>query len=214
VQAAPEPEPCPAGTFTEEEGATNIAQCKNCLVGHFCDEGTPTPTPCPPGTFNDMIGGNSSEYCSPCTAGKACTEHGLAEPNYPCAPGYYCPGGNYRSNQTDFACPPGTYNDYHNLTAVEQCSQCPETWACLIGTGGQQKPPVACAAGHYCPAGTGSPTQWPCAAGSWTNKTNLKAQAECELCPRGKYCLQGSAAPTGDCYTGHWCPLGKTSVFM
>ena len=76
----------------------------------------------------------------------------------------------------------------------------------LEGTGGVQKQPVACAMGHYCPAGTASPTQYPCAAGSWTNRTNLKAQEECTPCPRGWFCLEGSSTPTAECFPGHWCP--------
>ena len=47
--------------------------------------------------------------------------------------GYFCPGGNHRPNQTEYACPAGTYTDYTNLTAIEQCDVCPETVACLLG---------------------------------------------------------------------------------
>lgn len=209
-RATPAPVPCPAGRYTEEEGAVGIEFCKSCPTGHYCTEGTASPMPCAPGTYNPMLDGDTELSCSPCLSGMSCTEWGLSWPNYACSPGYYCPGGNFRPNQTEYACPPGTYTDFHNLTAVEQCSSCPETYACLLGTGGQQKPPTACARGHYCPRGTETPTQFPCAAGSWTNKTNLKEQSECEQCPRGYYCLQGSSEPTGLCFQGHWCPLGKS----
>lgn len=69
-----------------------------------------------------------------------------------------------------------------------------------LGTGGSQKSPIACAPGHFCPAGTATDTESPCAAGTWTNLTNLREQAECYQCPRGYYCLEGSAAPTGKNY--------------
>ena len=139
----------------------------------------------------------------------ACTRAGLTRADYPCSPGFYCPGGNYAPNQTAYACPPGTFNDFNNLTAIDQCVTCPPTVACLIATGGQQKPPVACATGHFCPAGTGSPSQYPCPAGSWTNQTNLASQELCYPCPRSYYCLEGSSTPTGLCFTGHWCPHSK-----
>lgn len=80
------------------------------------------------------------------------------------------------------------------------------------GTGGVQKQPLDCAMGHYCPSGTGSPTQFPCAAGSYTNKTNLKAQDECTPCTRGWFCLEGSSSPTDLCFTGHWCPESEYNL--
>ena len=77
-----------------------------------------------------MIEQDSSDDCAACTSGKACTRYALTEYDYPCSPGYYCPGGNYKPNQTEYACPAGTYTDYNNLTAVEQCDTCRETVAC------------------------------------------------------------------------------------
>lgn len=67
-----------------------------------------------------------------------------------------------------------------------------------VGTGGNQKAPVLCAPGHYCPAGTATPDQYPCAAGTYSNKTNLKEQDECTPCERGWYCLEGSTTPSGE----------------
>jgi hypothetical protein len=208
------PVPCPAGKYTEEEGSTGLEFCKSCPAGHYCTSGTHTPTPCDPGFFNPMTEKQDVSGCSPCTSGKACTKYGLTEPDYPCSPGYYCPGGNYAPNQTAYACPAGTFTNYQNLTDVAQCDTCPETFACLIGTGGVQKPPVSCGKGHYCPSGTASQTQWPCPAGSYTNLTNLKMVEECYVCPRGWYCLEGSEAPTGLCFQGHWCPDGKLFSFF
>ena len=201
--------PCPAGTYTEEEGAVGQQYCKACPAGHWCASGTHTPTPCIPGTYNPMISGQNVTSCSPCISGMSCTDHGLTAPNYPCAPGYYCPGGNYRPNQTEYACPAGTFTNFNNLTSVDQCETCPERVACLVGTGGLQKPPVACAKGHFCERGTPTPTMHPCPAGTWTNLTNLASVGECYVCPRGWYCVQASTAPTDLCHKGHWCPEGK-----
>ena len=82
----------------------------------------------------------------------------------------------------------------------------------ISGTGGQQKSPVACAKGHFCPKGTVVANQHPCPAGSWTNQTNLRDASECYACPKGWFCLQGSATPTDLCFTGHWCPVGRFIV--
>lgn len=209
VRGTPKMTPCPGGTFTEEEGATGQEYCKECPAGYTCSSGSDSPLPCEPGTFNPMTGQNETSSCAPCTAGQSCTKAGLVKPNYPCSPGYYCPGGNYKPNQTEHACPAGTFSDYNNLTAVEQCEKCPPTVACLIGTGGLQKPPVACSAGHYCPAGTRLADQYPCPAGSYSNQTNLEKVEECSPCPRGYFCLEGSSQPSDVCPTGHWCPEGK-----
>ncbi|XP_022100039.1 zonadhesin-like [Acanthaster planci] len=204
--------PCPAGTFTEESGASAVEYCKTCPEGHYCASGIDTPTPCPQGTFNPDTGQDTVEDCDTCTAGFACTQLGLTEPDSHCQPGYYCPSGSDSPNANANACPAGSYTDYHNLTAAFQCDTCPEQFACLIGTGGQNQPPELCAQGHYCPAGTQNPSQYPCAAGSWTNQTNLAAQEECYECPRGWYCLEGSTAPTDTCATGHYCPAGTQTA--
>ena len=63
-------------------------------------------------------------------------------------------------------------------------------------------------AGHYCPRGTMSPTQFPCVEGTWTNLTNLISQEECYICPKGYFCLRGVSKPSGLCFTGHYCPRG------
>ena len=123
--------------------------------------------------------------------------------------GYYCPGGNYAANQSEYACPAGTYTNRYNLTTSSECETCPQGVACLVCTGGSQKQPVPCAQGHYCPTGTGAPNETPCAAGSFTNRTNLYRQTDCDTCPRGLYCIEASIAPTGQCFQGHYCPDGK-----
>ena len=202
-------EACPAGKFTEQEGTTGLEFCKSCPVGHYCASGGATPTPCPSGKFNQFLEQQADTACTDCTAGKACTSYGLGLPDADCAPGHYCPGGNLLPNQAANRCPAGTYTNYLNLTAVEQCQACPPRVACLIGTGGQQNPPVACAPGHYCPGQTAMPTQYKCPAGTYTNLTNLATPEECYPCTKGWYCLEGSVSPTGLCYQGHWCPEGQ-----
>ena len=63
------PVACPAGTFTEEDGATGLEYCKSCPAGHYCISGVDTPTPCVPGTMNEIVGQTDVTACQPCTAG-------------------------------------------------------------------------------------------------------------------------------------------------
>nr|XP_054760934.1 uncharacterized protein LOC129267226 [Lytechinus pictus] len=204
--------PCLDGTFTEVEGAESQGECKTCPAGYYCPSGTDTPQACPAGTFNPTVGQNEVTDCNDCTAGFACTTVALVEPDTHCYPGYFCPAGSDSPNDADNACPAGTFNDYHNLTASFQCEECEASFACYEGTGGLQLPPAVCAQGHYCPAGTQHSDQYPCPAGSWTNQTNLKAVDECYECPRGYYCLEAATEPTELCPTGHYCPAGTQSA--
>ena len=85
------------------------------------------------------------------------------------------------------------------------------SFLCVSGTGGTNQAPEICAQGHYCPNGTQYPNQYPCPAGSYSNKTNLANYNECWECPKGFYCVNGSVAPQGPCPAGYYCPPGKLS---
>ncbi|EDV25654.1 uncharacterized protein TRIADDRAFT_55968 [Trichoplax adhaerens] len=202
------PNQCNSGTYTEQEGSTSIAECKTCPTGHYCTQGTDSPTPCKAGSFNAWVGQGAESDCQSCLAGQACPIAGLVRPTLGCYPGYYCPAGSILPNDTRYACPAGTYSNYNNLTAWQQCLPCPAGQACPKGTGGRQKPPEPCAPGHYCQQGTQFASQFACPAGTYANLTNLKAAADCYVCPSGWYCSPGSATPTALCYPGHYCPAG------
>lgn len=60
---------CPAGTYCSSEG-TNVPD--DCILGHFCPEGSINPQKCPIGTYNDVLGLMDSRGCTPCTAGQYC----------------------------------------------------------------------------------------------------------------------------------------------
>lgn len=149
-----------------------------------------------------------------------------------------CPPGSSKPNAPSNACPPGTLSNRTDLTDRSQCQQCPARYACLrgaiylshmsttfhlsqicfltskfffsalSGTGGIQRPPLSCFAGHYCPPGTMFPTQYKCPVGTWSGHSGLEAERECQPCPQGWYCLAGSGAPSGRCSSGHYCPEG------
>lgn len=99
-----------------------------------------------------------------------------------------------------------------NLLYVAPCPCfCNFNYALLLfylGTGGIQRPPLSCFAGHYCPPGTMYPTQYKCPVGTWSGRSGLEAESECRPCPRGWYCLAGAGTPSGRCSSGHYCPEG------
>uniref|UniRef100_A0A7M5XIK9 Tyrosine-protein kinase ephrin type A/B receptor-like domain-containing protein n=1 Tax=Clytia hemisphaerica TaxID=252671 RepID=A0A7M5XIK9_9CNID len=200
--------PCSAGYYTEEKGATTATDCKVCPAGYYCLEGSDSPTACPPGTYNPVPMQGAASNCRQCEAGFACPLSASTQPTEQCSAGYYCPEGSSSPSDPLNACPAGTYTDYHNLTADSQCDGCPAGQACSAGTGGNQKPPQPCAAGYYCLPRTRHPKQHPCPAGSYSNLTNLHKWTDCTECPKGQYCLEGAAAPSGICPTGHYCPPG------
>ncbi|XP_028563977.2 uncharacterized protein LOC114585457 [Podarcis muralis] len=211
--------PCPAGSFEPKErfprpsdGSSSyfsgVKQCLKCPVGYFCPNGANFPSPCPSGTHNPLQGQDESADCRPCPAGRACTQAGLAEPDSECMAGYICPVGSSSPHAPSNACPPGTFSNRSDLFDKSQCETCPERFVCTRGSGGKQKPPVPCPAGHYCPPGTKHPTQYKCAPGTWSNKTGLAAEDECVPCPAGWFCMAGAHGPSGSCSAGHFCPEG------
>ncbi|MGH0162299.1 UNVERIFIED_CONTAM: hypothetical protein FKN15_067495 [Acipenser sinensis] len=199
---------CPGGTYTRQQGAASLNECLKCPAGFYCPEGTSDPLPCPRGTFNPLQGQDDAMDCRLCYAGKACSQMALPQPDVDCMEGFTCPPGSSRPNALENACPPGTFSNLNNLTDRSQCGLCPPRHACVRGTGGIQRPPVSCFAGHYCPRGTMFPTQHKCAAGTWSDQTNLVSASECSPCPRGWYCLTGAGLPSGRCSSGHYCPEG------
>lgn len=67
-------------------------------------------------------------------------------------------------------------------------------------------------AGHYCPAGTVYPDQYPCPAGTYTDETNLTSDSDCTTCPTGSVCLEGSTSVTiRACTAGYYCVAGSST---
>lgn len=228
--------PCPAGFWSNITAAVSMSNCTDapstdpavtggvtwgagqCWPGRYCPAGTSSPgVPCPAGTFNPLYGASSATACIPCTPGTICSVAGLTAPNGNCSYGYYCPAGT--ASGTQFPCPAGTFNDVNNATNMTSfCLSCPAGLACPQATGGPFVQPLACAAGYYCPTKTQFPTQFPCAGGSYGTATNLTSQAECTICPAGKYCSGGqsrfgsNADVLGNCARGYWCPANTTKA--
>nr|XP_047130962.1 uncharacterized protein LOC100202447 isoform X1 [Hydra vulgaris] len=199
---------CPSGTYNEEQGSTSLASCKLCPAGAYCPEASDSPIPCNPGTYNPLQNQGDIKSCLDCISGMACPQRGLNYPSVHCMAGHFCPARSIFPNDTLNRCPDGTYTDLHNATSDADCIECPAGLACEAGTGGIQKQPQPCAAGHWCKKGTRHPKQFPCPAGSWSNLTNLQSETGCQECPKGWFCLEGAFSPSGICPTGHYCPSG------
>ncbi|XP_053729819.1 SCO-spondin isoform X1 [Synchiropus splendidus] len=155
-----------------------------------------------------MEGQDELSDCRECHAGKACTQVALKAPDVDCMQGFVCPLGSTKPNLPTNACPAGTQSNRTDLTHRSQCQMCPARYACLRGTGGPQRPPLSCFAGHYCPPGSKFPSQFKCPMGTWSGHSGLESESECQPCPAGWYCLAGSGSPSGRCSSGHYCPAG------
>ncbi|XP_027136118.1 uncharacterized protein K04H4.2-like [Larimichthys crocea] len=72
--------------------------------------------------------------------------------------------------------------------------------------------PRPCPKGHYCPAGTVLPNQYPCPIGSFNQRPLAHSLAGCVPCAAGQYCPSvGLAEPAGPCQAGYWCREGASS---
>lgn len=99
------------------------------------------------------------------------------------------------------------------ISDVDSLLDCPPSYICS-GEGSSVYEKIACALGHYCPAGTNSSTQYPCPPGTYSNSYEAIAKSDCILCPRGFAC--GEGCTINDfliCEPGHYCPRGTASVF-
>ncbi len=163
-----------------------------CSGGYYCGAGSSTATqyPCATGAFCPL----ASAAATICTAGNFCNTTGLSAVSGACSVGFFCPPGS--NSSFSHPCPPGTIGNTTLLTRVEDCATCPPRFACAAGTNPDTQPPVACAAGYFCPAGSSSAQQVACAAGTYSASTNASAAFDCQTCEvSGSYCPAASTAP-------------------
>ncbi|KAJ9462455.1 Myosin heavy chain, partial [Diplonema papillatum] len=204
-EGSADPAPCPAGTYSSSLGATTRAVCLLCPAGYYCPAGSPQyeardcpigfycpegtgaeyDNPCPPGTYSFFPRLENLLQCSECPAGHRCPLSGSNAP---------------------MECTVGTYQP---LTGSIRCKPCEPGWAC-DQLGLVDSFVTACHPGHFCPRGTALPEQYPCPAGSYSFRTDLKRQQDCEICWRGFACPAGTGLSPNDeplaCSQGHYCP--------
>ena len=68
---------------------------------------------------------------------------------------------------------------------------------------------VTCPAGHYSLEGTAIPL--PCAAGYFSNATNVANPSDCVVCPPGAFCVAASTHPT-NCSAGSYAQNVSNSL--
>ncbi|KAH8046092.1 hypothetical protein JL720_16470 [Aureococcus anophagefferens] len=192
-----------------------------CPVGHYCEEGSIAPTQCPPGTESTARGLRNVSECPPCSAGFTCPNASTVVASKPCAPRFYCPGGDVvptllcspghfcdGGDPAPAPCLAGTYQDAEGQT---DCKLCPAGYFCENAT----VTPADCPLGSYCPNGTRYGAQFLCAAyaKSVAGPRPSKTVDECDPCPPGSYCgSPGLAQPTGPCESGYYCASGSTTA--
>ncbi|GMF50831.1 unnamed protein product [Phytophthora fragariaefolia] len=161
-------------------------------------------TRCPAGTY-----GSSSRLSTPQCSGK-------------CPVGHYCP----KASARPAPCSAGTYGASEGLSDASCSGVCPVGYACPEGTGSATTWP--CEQGTFCPAGSAKPRtprrgthvvdvrateEVACPVGSFCSPD--EAPGSSRLCPGGTFgnvTGLGSAACSGPCLAGYYCPRGSTSA--
>ena len=210
-----------------------------CPTGHYCVQGTIEPDKCPQGTFNPSKGLKMKSQCLNCTGGHFCGVHGISNVTGDCEAGYYCdsgathprwkycPAGFFCPNGSadPIACPTGTFSPDEKQTEESDCRPCLGGFYC--NSEGQSNVTGLCSPGFYCPAESvarqpagrecsvgmycpeGSAVEQSCLAGTFTNRSQ---QHECEVCPRGYYCLpvqpHNASSAYQLCPRGYYCEEG------
>jgi hypothetical protein len=182
--------PCEAGWSCPSVGMWTMTS--TCAAGHYCPPGTEFANqyPCLPGTFGDSVNLTASAQCDECPERWACLSGSTSTTLTPCTAGFYCPAGS--ASPSSNPCPPGWFSNRTDLADALECTICPAGEYC---EGGGTIPTGNCAPGHYCPQGTSSDMQFPCAAGTYTSSDSATAQYECMDCPAGYFCEEGSTEP-------------------
>ncbi|RUS80922.1 hypothetical protein EGW08_011303, partial [Elysia chlorotica] len=219
---------CDAGYFCEG-GSDSRAPASNhpvytqngeCIVGHYCPEGTTIMIPCPAGTIRNSTGGRAETDCLPCPGGYYCDQDGQVGAAGQCSQGYYCPANATVISPTpsNYLCPVG----YYCPTGSPDPVPCPAglfqissgQWTCDSCPAGSYCPSaippelIDCPPYNYCPNGTVNPI--PCADGTFTydNMTKLQTQTDCLPCEAGQFCRNGQLY--GNCSAGYYCKSGSS----
>ena len=109
------PNACPPGTFNNDTGISDVAQCQTCLEGYYCEQfGLAWPTGlCEPGYY--CAGGSNTSRPDDTTSTGG-----------PCPAGSYCPEG----SSSPHLCEAGTYT---TISLQANCTECPAGYYCEAG---------------------------------------------------------------------------------
>jgi len=123
---------------------------------------------------------------------------------YKCAKGHYCLKGATSATP----CLAGTYNDQLGADEPSDCIISPAgfyTKDASVDTG------IPCTVGYYCLAGTTGEAADPCPIGTYRNTVGAAKVEDCNPCPAGYICGQGTYEPT-ICPQGSYCVEGSSTA--
>lgn len=185
-----------------------------CPTGSYCPTGSPLAYSCPPGTFNNMSGQGN---CFSCPEGYFCPggTSDYLDPHLECPTGYFCPSGTQYSTQ--FACPPGTFNNLTRRRSLDDCLKSPPGY---YSAGAASSAPTGlCSSAYYCPLGATTSTP-SCNSSFCLSGGRCLAGQECPTgtgypiaCRGGKYCASSNGIVSGNCSAGYFCTLVSSPFF-
>lgn len=191
---------CPAGTYSNSEGATSSSACLTCPRGSRLQtvDGKGVCTPCPVGTYEDdgrcytcLPGTISAEEgntkCTPCEPGTISKNYGNGYTE--CVP---CPATTYEEDRTKcLTCVSGYYSNQVGGSGPSTCKKCADGYVTRNGGGNTH-----CTA---CPAGTAADmimnSCLNCAPGTYAPG---EGQTRCQRCPPGTRTLS-FGGPNKEC---------------
>ena len=203
---------CEAG---KHQPARNATECKQCVSGSYCEEGSSAPLPCEAGRFSSATHLHTMSQCQLCTDGAFCPTQSVTPSN--------CSAGSYTSNATAHdkctRCAAGTFQNGEGATACDLCTPgyfCAEgAAAALPCPGGTTKRTgivmkskadcTRCGVGTYCPVGSGTATN--CSAGTYNDQ---EKQEVCRKCVAGTFQDAESGTACSYCSRGHFCLEGAS----
>ena len=107
---SPVPEPCPVGTYRDEEASYDISHCTDCDEGYACQT---------VGLMAPVVMCAAGYYCM---AGSSVSHPDGESFGDLCHVGYFCPEGT--ANYQDNPCPRGTFSNTRGLAAESDCTLC------------------------------------------------------------------------------------------
>jgi hypothetical protein len=200
---------CPSGSYNNKLYATNLADCQQCPLGHYCDEATSDMGTICPGGYYCPLGSaqDDSTLQFPCPAGTySGYKYGLSNlaECIPCPAGHYCPEATDKPTEVDA----GYYQPHLGTDSLDSAYLCPPGFYCP-NTAMVDYKGYHCEPGYYCPAGSTDKLANACPEGTYSDRYDIHDIRDCAVCPRGRKC--GSAITSSgmsDCAYHEYCPLG------
>ena len=175
---------CAAGWACPQTGTAALTV--PCAQGSYCTAGSAAASGalCAPGRYTDATNASAAVDCAACPRGFACAA-GTGGPNAPQA----CPAG--------WFCPPGTGS------AVASAGNRVSLLASVLST---------CPVYSYVATGQTYSAMCACPKGTFSQSLLLFSAQQCTPCPAGSFCLgSGTAGVDGVCPAGRYCPQGTAA---